>query len=98
MLPVTHGVEFTQLQILLYTILLVVVTLMPFVLGMSGVFYLGGVLVLDAGFVYYALRLMFGDDERVAMQTFAYSIIYLTALFTFLLVDHYLPAIQSLFV
>jgi protoheme IX farnesyltransferase len=91
MLPVTHGVPFTRLQILLYTILLLVVSVLPFVMHMSGLLYLAGALVLGAGFLYYAIRLMKGKDEKVAMQTFGYSIWYLMALFTFLLVDHYLP-------
>ena len=91
MLPVTHGVPFTRLQILLYTILLLVVSVLPFVTRMSGLLYLAGALVLGGGFLYYAIRLMQGTDEKVAMQTFGYSIWYLMALFTFLLVDHYLP-------
>jgi protoheme IX farnesyltransferase len=93
MLPVTHGVPFTRLQILLYTILLLVVSVLPFVTRMSGLLYLAGALVLGGGFLYYAIRLMKGEDEKVAMQTFGYSIWYLMALFTFLLVDHYLPRI-----
>ena len=91
MLPVTHGVPFTRLQILLYTILLLVVSVLPFVMRMSGLLYLAGALVLGGGFLYYAIRLMKGEDEKIAMQTFGYSIWYLMALFTFLLVDHYLP-------
>jgi protoheme IX farnesyltransferase len=91
MLPVTHGVPFTRLQILLYTILLLVVSVLPFVMHMSGLLYLAGALVLGGGFLYYAVRLMQGKDEKIAMQTFGYSIWYLMALFTFLLVDHYLP-------
>jgi len=91
MLPVTHGVPFTRLQILLYTILLLVVSVLPFVMHMSGLLYLAGALALGAGFLYYAIRLMKGENEQIAMQTFGYSIWYLMALFTFLLVDHYLP-------
>jgi len=91
MLPVTHGVPFTRLQILLYTILLLVVSVLPFVMRMSGLLYLAGALALGGGFLYYAIRLMQGDNEKIAMQTFGYSIWYLMALFTFLLVDHYLP-------
>jgi protoheme IX farnesyltransferase len=91
MLPVTHGVPFTRLQILLYTILLLVVSVLPFVTRMSGLLYLAGALLLGGGFLYYAIRLMQGKDEKIAMQTFGYSIWYLMALFTFLLVDHYLP-------
>lgn len=91
MLPVTHGAGFTRLHILLYTVLLVLATMLPYLAGMSGWFYLGGALVLDAGFMYYALRLYRSGKDWVAMQTFRYSIFYLMALFAFLLVDHYLP-------
>jgi protoheme IX farnesyltransferase len=91
MLPVTHGVPFTRLQILLYTLLLLAVSVLPFAMHMSGYVYLAGALLLGGGFLYYAIRLMQGRDERVAMQTFGYSIWYLMALFALLLVDHYLP-------
>jgi protoheme IX farnesyltransferase len=90
MLPVTHGVEYTRLQVLLYTLLLIAATLLPWVTGMSGSFYVGGALVLNAVFLYYALRLMKPPNERFAMEVFNYSIVYLMALFAFLLVDHYL--------
>jgi protoheme IX farnesyltransferase len=90
MLPVTHGVRFTLWHILFYTILLVLVTTLPYLTGMSGVFYLAGVTVLNLGFLWYVLRLMRENDERLPMQTFGYSIIYLMVLFAFLLVDHYL--------
>jgi len=98
MLPVTHGVEYTRLQVLLYTLLLIAATLLPWVTGMCGTFYLGGALVLNAVFLYYALRLMNPPNERFAMEVFNYSVIYLMALFAFLLVDHYLdpaPAVSS---
>ena len=91
MLPVTHGVEFTRLQVLLYTILLVVVSVMPFATGLSGPLYLLGALGLGAGFLYHAWVLMRDDSGKQAMKTFGYSIIYLMALFAFLLVDHYVP-------
>jgi protoheme IX farnesyltransferase len=91
MLPVTHGVPFTRLQILLYTIMLLVVSVLPFATHMSGPFYLVGALLLGGGFLYYAVLLMKGDDESVAMKTFGYSIWYLMAIFAILLVDHYLP-------
>jgi protoheme IX farnesyltransferase len=93
MLPVTHGVPFTRLQILLYTILLLVVSVLPFVTRMSGPVYLAGALLLGGGFLYYAIIMMKGEDEKVAMKTFGYSIWYLMALFALLLVDHYLPLI-----
>ncbi|MDH3980466.1 MAG: heme o synthase [Gammaproteobacteria bacterium] len=89
MLPVTHGIPFTRLQILLYTIMLLVVSVLPFATHMSGYFYLVGALLLGLGFLWYAIQLMQGKD--VAMKTFGYSIWYLMAIFTILLVDHYLP-------
>ena len=95
MLPVTHGVEFTRLQILLYTILLFVVTLLPYLVGMSGFFYLVGAVLLGAGFLYYAILMRFNHDDRLAMRTFSYSIIYLMLLFAFLLIDHYIPIIAN---
>ncbi len=91
MLPVTHGVQFTRLHVMLYTILLVVVTILPYVTHMSGLFYLAGALGLGAGFLYHAWALMRDESDRQAMKTFGYSIIYLMALFAFLLVDHYVP-------
>ena len=93
MLPVTHGVPFTRLQILLYTILLLVVSVLPFVTRMSGPVYLVGALLLGGGFLYYAIVMMKGEDEKVAMKTFGYSIWYLMAMFALLLVDHYLPLV-----
>ncbi len=90
MLPVTHGVEFTRLQILLYTILLLLVTLLPYLTGMSGLIYGVFALLLDFGFIYYALLMMRNKDNKTAMKTFVYSIIYITVLFAALLMDHYL--------
>jgi heme o synthase len=90
MLPVTHGVQYTRWQILFYTILLVLVTLLPWFSGMSGVFYLGGALVLDTVFLYYAIRLMNPPNEAYAMKVFGYSIWYLMVLFAFLLIDHWI--------
>ncbi len=90
MLPVTHGVEYTRWQILLYTVLLVVATVLPWVVGMSGLFYLGGALVLGAVFLWYAWKLQDPPDEFFAMRVFNYSVVYLMALFAFLLVDHWL--------
>jgi len=92
MLPVTHGVQYTRWHVLFYTVLLVIVTLLPYLAGMSGLFYLGGALVLGAGFVYYAIKLLDPPDERFAMRVFNYSIIYLMALFAFMLVDHYIDS------
>ena len=90
MLPVTHGVEYTRWQILLYTLLLLIVTVLPWVAGMSGLCYLGGALVLGVVFVWHAWRLLDPPDERYAMRVFGYSIAYLMALFALLLVDHWL--------
>jgi len=90
MLPVTHGVYFTKIQILLYTILLFIVTLVPFLVQMSGLIYLAGAVSLGIGFLYYAIKLYRDDEPNViAMKTFSYSIFYLSVLFGFLLVDHY---------
>jgi protoheme IX farnesyltransferase len=97
MLPVTHGVVFTRWHILFYTVLLVLVTLLPALTGMSGLIYLGGAAVLGAAFLYYAVRLLNPPDERFAMKVFSYSIVYLMALFAFLLADHWLvePLLQQ---
>jgi protoheme IX farnesyltransferase len=89
MLPVTHGVEYTRWHVLFYTVLLVVVTVLPWLTAMSGLFYLGGALVLGGAFVWYAVKLLDPPNERFAMQVFNYSIVYLMALFAFLLVDHW---------
>ncbi|WP_133128908.1 heme o synthase [Legionella nagasakiensis] len=90
MLPVTHGIQFTKLNVLLYTILLVVVSMLPFIVKMSGWFYLTGVLLLGARFLYWAVVLYRSEQPVVAMRTFRFSIIYLMLLFLFLLLDHYL--------
>ena len=97
MLPVTHGVNFTRLQVLLYTILLVVVTVMPFATRMSGPLYLAGALGLGAGFLYHAWALLNDESGKQAMKTFGYSIIYLMALFGFLLIDHYVARLVAVF-
>lgn len=95
MLPVTHGVEYTRWQILLYTVLLLVVTVLPWAVGMSGLFYLGGALVLGLVFLWHAWRLMDPPDDFYPMRVFNYSVVYLMALFAFLLVDHWLlPFLQ----
>ena len=92
MLPVTHGVQFTRLHILLYTIVLCIVTVLPYITYMSGLLYLCGAVLLDGGFLYYAIRMQTDHDNRLPMKTFAYSIMYLMALFALLLVDHYVPS------
>lgn len=89
MLPVTHGPEYTRLQILLYTILLVGVTIMPFVIQMSGLIYLASALLLGSVFLAYAIRMKLAYSDKLAHKTFRYSIWYLAALFAALLVDHY---------
>jgi protoheme IX farnesyltransferase len=95
MLPVTHGLKFTRWHIFFYTILLVIVTTLPFLTGMSGLLYLAGVTVLNLGFLWYAIRLLRNNDDRLPMQTFGYSIIYLMVLFIFLLADHFLQMFMS---
>ena len=89
MLPVVYSVEFTRLHILLYTILLVLVTMLPYLTGMSGLIYLASALLLGGAFIYYALALWNRPTELLPMKTFGFSITYLAALFTALLVDHY---------
>jgi len=89
MLPVTHGVKFTRLQVLLYTILLLVVTVLPFLSGMSGVLYLIAAVILGGIFLYYAIRMQDASLKGMPMKTFGYSILYLMLLFSFLLIDHY---------
>jgi len=93
MLPVTHGVEFTKLHIVLYTLMLLAITLLPFVTQMSGYLYLAGSIGLGLGFVYYAMKLYRSKVNEYAMKTFAYSIFYLSALFALLIADHYLREI-----
>jgi len=89
MLPVTHGVEFTRVQILLYTVLLLAVSVLPFAMHMSGWLYLVGAVVLGLEFLRHALRLM--RDNTAAMPAFGYSIVYLMGIFALLLIDHYIP-------
>ena len=89
MLPITHGLEFTRQQILLYTVIMIVATILPYVTYMSGSIYLFGALLLDSIFLYYAVRMQFDHDDELAMRTFRYSIIYLTLLFVFFFLDHY---------
>ena len=89
MLPVTHGAAFTQLHIVLYTVVLVLVTMLPFIIRMSGLIYLAAALALGGVFLAYAIRLYRNYSDALARATFRYSILYLTALFAALLVDHY---------
>ncbi len=95
MLPVTHGVAFTTLHSLLYTWLLVAVSLLPFAIGMSGGLYLIVALVLGGMFVWYATRLHRTQDERFAMPMFGFSIVYLFVLFAALMVDHSLHGLHG---
>jgi protoheme IX farnesyltransferase len=90
MLPVTHGVGFTKLYIMLYTLIMFATTLLPFATRLSGPLYLVGALVLGGGFLYWAAKLLWGNDEDAPMQTFRYSIVYLMWLFLVMLLDHYL--------
>jgi protoheme IX farnesyltransferase len=89
MLPVTHGIKYTKLHILLYTLILLAISLLPFVVGMSGWLYLAGAVLLDLGFLYWAIVLMIGKVDA-GMSTFKYSIVYLMVLFVVMLLDHYL--------
>ena len=90
MLPVTHGVPFTKLQIILYTIILILVSILPFVVLMSGMFYLMSALILGFIFLYYSVRLYLSSNNDLAFPTFAYSIYYIFLIFAALLIDHYL--------
>jgi protoheme IX farnesyltransferase len=89
MLPVTHGEKYTKQSILLYTVIMLLVTLLPFATGMSGWLYLLGALALGAGFLYWAITMMIGKKPDAGMDTFRYSIVYLMALFIIMLIDHY---------
>ena len=91
MLPVTHGEDFTRLHVLLYTVLLTVVTMLPYLVGMAGPVYLFSAALLDGVFLYYAVGLKFTRSTRWAKDTFAYSIIYILLLFSALLLDAHLP-------
>lgn len=91
MLPVTHGIEFTKTNIIFYTLLLILSTILPFLIHMFGLIYLLGSTVLGLIFLVYALRLKFADRPGLAMATFGYSIVYLMLLFFIMLIDHYFP-------
>lgn len=91
MLPVTHGIPFTKLNVVLYSLLTVACSLLPYAIGMSGQLYLVSVMLLNIGLMVYALRLQFStSDDQIALKTFKYSLIYLTGLFFAILLDHYL--------
>ena len=90
MLPVTHGVAFTKLQIVLYTIILFLVSLLPYIVLMSGVIYLVSAFILSSIFLYYSIKLYLGEGDEYAMKTFTYSIYYIFLIFVALLCDHYL--------
>ena len=90
MLPVTHGEHYTKVHILLYTIIMIIVSVLPYLIGMSNLLYLISAMALGAGFLYWSLAMLFGDNPRAPIETFRYSIFYLMALFVALLVDHYL--------
>jgi protoheme IX farnesyltransferase len=95
MLPVTHGVEFTRLHVLLYTVILCVVTMLPFMIGMSGLIYLAAALVLNGRFLWQAIALKRARRDDLPMRMFRFSISYLMWLFLALLLDHYLPTTQG---
>ena len=90
MLPVTHGVAFTKLQIVLYTIILFIVSILPYIVLMSGGIYLVSAVILSSIFLYYSIKLYFSDDDAIAMKTFNFSIYYIFLIFVALLLDHYL--------
>lgn len=94
MLPVTHGIDFTKQQVLIYAVMLLAVSLLPFVIHMSGYLYLGGALLLGGGFIYHALKLLRSAGKEHAMKTFGYSLFYLSLLFALLLADHYLTLLM----
>ena len=89
MLPITHGVDYTRRQILLYTIILTVVTILPYVTYMTGLIYLVGAMFLNLFFLYYSLRMQWDHSDELARKIFRYSIAYLGMLFFFFFLDHY---------
>ena len=96
MLPVTHGVAYTKLHILLYTLIMFGVTLLPYATRLSGPLYLAGAVVLGLGFLYWAVELLRDKNPKAPIQTFKYSITYLMLLFLIMLVDHYIFPVSSL--
>ncbi len=97
MLPVTHGVAFTRVQIMLYTVLLVIVSIFPYLIRMSGLLYLAGALVLGGMFLFHAWKLFDNTAKRQPIKTFVFSINYLMWLFGIMLLDHYLPLLVNFF-
>ena len=95
MLPVTHGIEHTKTQVLVYTVIMFGVSLLPYFSGLSGLVYLASAVVLSGWFLVYAVRLKWWPKAGLGMKMFGYSIIYLMLLFTALLVDHYVPLITA---
>ena len=89
MLPVTHGDQFTRLHVLLYTVILCIVTILPYITQMSGLIYLVGCTALNTVFMYYAIEIYRNYSDQLARNAFRYSILYLALLFVTLLVDHY---------
>lgn len=89
MLPNTHGIPYTKLNILFYTLLLAVISSLPFIIGISGWIYFSSACLLNLGFIYWAIRLFVSNDSKISMRVFRYSILYLMLLFSALLVDHY---------
>lgn len=96
MLPVTHGVAFTKLHIMLYTLIMFVITLLPYATRMSGPLYLAGAVLLGIGFLYWAVELLRDKDHLAPIKTFRYSIVYLMALFLVMLIDHYIFPVSTL--
>lgn len=96
MLPVTHGEAYTKLHILLYTIIMIIVSILPFLIGMSNILYFISALALGAGFLYWSLVLYKGNNRKAPMDTFRYSILYLGLLFLALLLDHYILPVEHL--
>lgn len=90
MLPITHGIPFTKLNIVFYSLLTIACSLLPYAIGMSGSVYLISVILLDVGLIGYALKLQLAKDNQLALKTFHYSLVYLTGLFLMILLDHHL--------
>lgn len=97
MLPVTHGVAFTRLQILLYTVLLIVISIFPYLIRMSGLLYLIAALILGLLFLYHVIKMFNESNEKQPIKTFVFSINYLMWLFGIMLIDHYIPLLSKLF-